>query len=177
MSVYETIWNNEKFVLDIGGGWNDAFWNDPGPENAPRVIVPIWNTVDKFMDKVEGLPRNTASSERSEKIVVDKKILDISWSMSKRMKGVWIIFDDGARLNMTKVFLQPVRVVCAGMGWMVWFMNHWDEIADALLNNDSDEDVIENFPKDPRYLLRVCRKTQEIDDEMARNMTVRKVEQ
>jgi hypothetical protein len=54
-------------------------------------------------------------------------------------------------------------------------MNHHEDLEEALLADDTDEDSLEKTPDDPRYLIRVGRKEMEIEDGDMDHITLKEV--
>jgi hypothetical protein len=174
MSYYDVECKGVFFRLEIGGDWNRKFWGDTDKKERAQAVVPVWTACEEFMKRLMSLPGNPHVVDRSLRVIVDKKTIATTFAGCPRMKGFWLSCGD-ERLMFTWADGQPAFVKASSSRWVAWFMNHREDLEDALLASDTDEDSLDKISDDPRYLIRVGRRSREIEDGELDRITIKEV--
>lgn len=153
MSAYRFSLDGEQGLLEIGGNWNDEFYDSTNDDEKAQVIAPIWNTVQDFVMNLNRVTAHLGKKEDSRKIHVGPETLEVSWVMTELARGVLIKFGNGEIFQVMKVSRMPTSIIATSMRTMVWFLDHRRDVLEGLLP-ETEHPVV---PDEPRYLIRVCR--------------------
>ena len=173
--MYRVTCEGETFLFEIGGNWNKEFWDTSSHDEIVQAVIPVWNEIERFLRGLDKLPGNAAGKDRSMKVKVDMKNLEVSFVLSTKSRCFWVDFPDGSHLEYGRVMRHPAWMNCSSMKWLVWFLDHLDDVLSAMTTEDTGGDPVSGLPDDPRYLIRVARKIQVVDDTVCRNAVVERM--
>lgn len=174
MSYYDVVCKGVPCRFEIGGDWNRKFRESSSDRECAQAVIPVWTACEDFMRYLTSLPGTSRSSDRSVKAIIDKRMVIVTYVNSSKMRGFWLSCDS-ERLVYTWAEAQPVFIWSSSSRWAAWFMDHCVDLEAALLASDSDEDSLDRLPDDPRYLIRVGRKSREIEDGEMDRITIKEV--
>ena len=174
MSYYDITHRGAHCRFEIGGDWNRKFRESSSHKECAQAVIPVWTACEEFMRHLMDIPGTRGVADRSLRVVVDKKTITATFAGSPRIKGFWLSCDN-ERLVFTWADGQPAFVKASGSRWVAWFMDHHEDLEDALRDSTTEEDSLDRISDDPRYLIRVSRKEMEIGDGELDRITIKEV--
>ena len=174
MSYYDIVYKGDPCRFEIGGDWNRKFLSSSSNKECAQAVIPVWTVCDGFMKRLVALPGSTMSTDRSIRTSISRKTVIVSYAANSKMAGFWMTCDN-EKLVYTRALSQPTFIQATSSQLVAWFMDHHEELEDALLDSDSDEESLDKIPDDPRYLIRVGRRSKEIEDSEMAQITIKEV--